>query len=179
MAKILRCFLSAVTLLLAGYHVFVPSLVSSAAHTLQTASLEQSSDPFLKGWLKQDVAYIASEAEKAAYQNLASDADRYLFIERFWQQRDPSNGTAQNEFRDQHYWRINYANERFGGPERGWKTDRGRIYITWGPPDQIEAHPSGEGRSGPFEIWRYRAGTNSTSERILEFTGVDYKLREK
>jgi len=130
---------------------------SSVAHTaLQTAPLEQSSDLFLKGWLRQDVAYLASDAEKAAYLSLATDAERYAFIERFWQQRDPSPGTTKNEFRDQHYWRIAYANERFRAAEAGWKTDRGRIYITLGPPDQIEAHPSGDDKSGPFEIWIYR-----------------------
>jgi len=127
------------------------------------------------------VAYLASDAEKEAYLNLTSDAERYEFIERFWQQRDPSPGTTKNEFRDEHHRRIAYSNERFqaGGP--GWKTDRGRIYITWGPPDQIESHPSGDGRSGPFEIWRYRAGSGSpaSSERTLEFGGADYKLLEK
>lgn len=152
----------------------VPCSVAHAA--LQTMPLDQSSDAFLKKWLRPDVAYLASDAEKAAYLNLTSDAERYEFIERFWQQRDPSPGTTKNEFRDQHYWRIAYANERFRAAEPGWKTDRGRIYITWGPPDQIESHPSGEGRSGPFEIWRYRAGP-SLSERTLEFAGPEYKLQ--
>jgi GWxTD domain-containing protein len=182
MSKTFLRSLSAPTLLLAGYHILMPYPVLHAARTLQTASLEQSSDAFLKGWLRQDVAYLVSDAEKAAYLSLASDPERYEFIERFWQQRDPSPGTTKNEFRDQHYWRIGYANERFRAAEPGWKTDRGRIYITWGPPDLIESHPSGEGKSGPFEIWRYRAGPGS-SERTLEFavleSGTDYKLREK
>jgi GWxTD domain-containing protein len=126
------------------------------------------------------VAYLASDAEKAAYLNLTSDAERYELIQRFWQQRDPSPGTPKNEFRDQHYWRIAYANERFRAAEPGWKTDRGRIYITLGPPDQIESHPSGDGKSVPFEIWRYRAGSGfpATSERTMEFAGPEYKLRE-
>ncbi len=158
-----------------------PSLVACAVLTLQAAPLEQSSDALLKKWLKQDVAYPASEAEKTAYLNLASDPERYEFIERFWQQRDPSSGTTKNEFRDEHYRRLAYANERFRAAEPGWKTDRGRIYITWGPPDQIESHPSGDGGSGPYEIWIYRAGSgpNAGSERTLEFAGTDYKLRER
>ncbi len=182
MSKTFLRSLSASTLLLAGYQILMPSPVSHATRTLQTASLEQSSDAFLKRWFRQDVVYLASDAEKAAYMNLTTDLERYQFIERFWQQRDPSPGTIVNEFRDQHYRRVAYVNEQYRAAEPGWRTDRGRIYITWGPPDQIEAHPSGEGKSGPFEIWRYRAGPGS-SERTLEFvvleSGTDYKLREK
>ena len=157
----------------------MPSLVAYAGLTPQAAPLEQSSDNFLKGWLRQDVAYLASEAEKTAYLNLASDPERYEFIERFWQQRDPSPGTTKNEFRDEHYRRLAYANERFRAAEPGWKTDRGRIYITWRPPDQIDSHPSGDGGSGPYEIWIYRSGSglSETTERTLEFAGPDYKLQ--
>ena len=177
MSKTFLCVWPTNTLLLVGCLV-MPQAVGYGAPYPQTAPLEQSSDAFLKGWLRQDVAYLASDAEKAAYLNLTSDSQRYEFIERFWQQRDPSPGTTKNEFRDQHYWRINYANERFRAAEPGWKTDRGRIYITLGPPDQIESHPSGEGKSGPFEIWRYRAGPG-LSERTLEFAGPDYKLQSR
>jgi GWxTD domain-containing protein len=178
MSKTLRRAWSTASLLFVGC-LIIPFSVAHAV--LQTVPLDQSSDIFLKGWLRQDVAYLASDAEKAAYLNLTSDAERYEFIERFWQQRDPSPGTTKNEFRDEHYRRVAYANARFPAAEPGWKTDRGRIYITWGPPDLIEAHPSGNGRSGPFEIWRYRAGSgpNVTSERTLEFGGTDYKLRER
>jgi GWxTD domain-containing protein len=180
MAKTSRWVLRMASLFFVGCLIMLSSVVF-ATLALQTAPLEQSSDAFLKGWLRQDVAYLASDAEKAAYLNLTSDADRYEFIERFWRQRDPSPGTTKNEFRDEYYRRIAYSNERFhaGGP--GWKTDRGRIYITWGPPDQIESHPSGDDKSGPFEIWIYRAGSgpNATSERTLEFGGTDYKLRER
>jgi GWxTD domain-containing protein len=160
--------------------LFVGCLIMPTAFAqvaLQSVVLEQSSDAFLKKWLNQDVAYITSEAEKAAYLSLTGDA-RYEFIERFWQQRDPSPGTIENEFRDEHYRRIAYANARFSTADPGWKTDRGRIYITWGPPDQIEAHPSGDSRSGPFEIWKYRtrSDSNAEPERTLEFFGTEYKL---
>ena len=174
-------FLSVSTFLVISQMLITLPIPALAANLPQGKTLEESSDTFLKAWLWQDVAYLASDAEKTAYLNLASDPERYAFIERFWQQRDPSPGTTENEFRDQHYWRINYANERFGGTEQGWKSDRGRIYITWGPPDQIESHPSGEGRSGPFEIWIYRerADRSTPPERRLEFGGADYELRER
>jgi GWxTD domain-containing protein len=144
-------------------------------------TLEQTSDQFLKKWLDQDVVYIIASDEKAAFKRLTTDVERYKFIEQFWLRRDPSPNTSKNETRDEHYRRIAYANGRYSAAQPGWRTDRGRIYITLGPPDQIEAHPSGDGRSGPFEIWRYQAGSGSpaTSERTLEFAGPDYKLREK
>jgi len=182
MSKLFRRSLPTASLLLAGCLILImPSRGSCATPTLQAVPLEQSSDAFLKAWLRQDVVYLASDPEKAAYLNLISDPERYQFIERFWQQRDPSSGTTRNEFRDEHYRRIAYSNERFRAVEAGWKTDRGRIYITWGPPDQIESHPSGDGTSGPFEVWIYRAGSDRTTtpERTLEFGGTDYRLRER
>ena len=114
---------------------------------------------------------------------MTTDEERYQFIEQFWLRRDPSPDTVENEFRDEHYRRIAYSNERFASGKPGWKTDRGRIYITWGPPDQIESHPSGgsylrppeEGggttSTFPFETWRYRylEGEGLGNEVIIEF----------
>jgi GWxTD domain-containing protein len=144
---------------------------------------QETSDQFLKKWLEQDVLYIITDEEKAAFKRLTTDDERYQFIEQFWLRRDPSPDTVENEFRDEHYRRIAYANERFASGKPGWKTDRGRIYITWGPPDQIESHPSGgsylrppeEGggttSTFPFETWRYRylEGPDLGNEVIIEF----------
>ncbi len=165
-------FLSTVSLILAAV-----SLVLSQDPTNRPSP----SDPFLKKWLTQDVVYIISDAERASYLGLKDDKQRYEFIEQFWKQRDPSPGTVTNQFRDEHYRRITYSNELFASKEPGWKTDRGRIYIVLGPPDQIEAHPSAQGNQTPFQIWRYRADSalNPGPERILEFTGPEYKLRER
>jgi GWxTD domain-containing protein len=144
---------------------------------------QETSDQFLKKWLHQDVDYIITDEEKAAFKRLTTDDERYQFIEQFWLRRDPSPDTIENETRDEHYRRIAYANERFASGKPGWKTDRGRIYITWGPPDQIESHPSGgsylrpqeEGggttSTFPFETWRYRylEGQGLGNEVIIEF----------
>jgi GWxTD domain-containing protein len=144
---------------------------------------DETSDKYLKKWLDQDVSYIITDEERAAFKRLTTDDERYQFIEQFWLRRDPSPDTLENEFRDEHYRRIAYANERFASGFPGWKADRGRIYITWGPPDQIESHPSGgsyerpieEGggqtSTFPFETWRYRylAGESLGNEVILEF----------
>ena len=121
-----------------------------------------------KKWLTTDVPYIITGAEKKAFQALQTDEERENFIENFWRRRDPNPDTEENEFREQYYERIAYANEHFTSGIPGWKTDRGRIYIAWGKPDEIETHPSGgaydrpsyEGGGStttyPFEIWWYR-----------------------
>ena len=131
-------------------------------------------------WLDEDVVYIIADEERAAFQRLTTDEERGKFIEQFWLRRDPTPGTAKNEFKEEHYRRIAYANERFAARDKeGWKTDRGRIYIQRGPPDEIEAHPSGGVNTPPFEIWSYRhveAGDNlSIQFRDRSRTG-DYEL---
>jgi GWxTD domain-containing protein len=89
-------------------------------------------------WLDQDARYIIEDPERSAYKMLKSDEERDNFIEYFWQRRDPTPDTIENEFKDEHYRRIVYANQRFSGRVPGWKTDRGRFYIRYGPPDSIE-----------------------------------------
>ncbi|HBE81813.1 MAG TPA: GWxTD domain-containing protein, partial [Blastocatellia bacterium] len=121
-----------------------------------------------KRWLSEDVAYIITKEERRAFMALQTDEERENFIENFWRRRDPNPDTEENEFREEYYERIAYANERFTSGIPGWRTDRGRIYIAWGKPDSIESHPAGgsyerpsyEGGGStstyPFEIWFYR-----------------------
>lgn len=121
-----------------------------------------------KKWLENDVAYIITEQEKKAFRALATDEERENFIENFWRRRDPNPDTEENEYREEYYERIAYANEHFTSGIPGWKTDRGRIYITFGKPDSIESRPAGgmyerpswEGGGStstyPFEVWFYR-----------------------
>lgn len=101
-------------------------------------------------WLNEDVVYITTPEERAAFERLHTDEERNHFIEQFWLRRDPTPGTVENEFKEEHYRRIAWANERFEDNVAGWRTDRGRIYITSGPPDEIETHPAEE-----REIWLY------------------------
>jgi GWxTD domain-containing protein len=127
-------------------------------------------------WLQQDAAYIITPRERAEFLRLHTDEERAAFIKEFWLRRDPTPGTPRNEFREEHYRRIAYANEHFWGRVPGWKTDRGRIYIVNGPPDQIEPHPKGgPGKAFPFELWRYQR-----SHLVMEFDDVqssgDYRL---
>ena len=136
--------------------------------------------PYRK-WLNEDVAYIISDEERTAFKRLQTDDERESFIENFWMRRDPTPDTVENEFKEEHYRRIAYANENFASGIPGWKTDRGRIYITYGPSDEKETHPSGgsyerppeEGggqtSTFPFEQWRYRYIENVGSDIIIEF----------
>lgn len=121
-----------------------------------------------KTWLDQEVTYIISDQERKAFLSLSNDEERDSFIEAFWQRRNPNPDSPDNEFREEHYRRIQYANDHFAAGKPGWKTDRGHIYISFGKPDDIESHPSGgtymrpqdEGggttSTFPFEIWHYR-----------------------
>jgi len=122
--------------------------------------------PYQK-WLDEDVAYIVQPAERAAFLRLTTNEERERFIEQFWLRRDPTPATVENERKEEHYRRIAYANERFGDSVDGWKTKRGRFYILFGPPDEIETHP------GKKESWRYwkleGVGENITVE--FDLTG--------
>jgi GWxTD domain-containing protein len=118
-------------------------------------------------WLN-DVIYIITKEERDAFLRLSTNEEREQFIESFWDRRNPDPESETNSFKDEYYRRIAYANEHFSSGIPGWKTDRGHIYILWGPPDEIEAHPTGgtydrtmqEGGGStttyPWEKWRYR-----------------------
>ena len=121
-----------------------------------------------KDWLEKDVTYVITDEERKAFKKLATDDERERFIEEFWRRRDPDPDTDENEFKEEYYERIAYANEHFASGMPGWKSDRGRIWIMYGKPDERETHPSGgnyerpsyEGGGNtstyPFETWFYR-----------------------
>ena len=145
-----------------------------------------------KKWLEQEVPYIISDEERAAFLQMQTNEEREQFIEAFWQRRDPTPDTVENEFKEEHYRRIAYANERFASGIPGWKTDRGRIYIIWGPADNIESHPTGgtydrpENEGGgttetyPFEQWNYHylegIGSNITIEFVDPSSTGEYHM---
>jgi GWxTD domain-containing protein len=134
-----------------------------------------------KKWLNEDVVYIITDEEKQAFKRLKTDEERQQFVEQFWLRRDPTPDTEENEFKEEHYRRIAYANDHYASGIPGWKTDRGRIYIAYGPADEIESHPSGgsyqrpyeegggETSTYPFETWRYRYIDGIGTNIIIEF----------
>jgi GWxTD domain-containing protein len=142
------------------------SLLLSVAKSGSTAKSDLSR-PY-RAWLDEDVRWIITDQERAGFQKLSTDAQRDQFVMAFWTRRDPTPGTPENEFKEEHYRRLAYANQHFAATIPGWKTDRGRVYIVYGPPDQIESHPSRAvreellptkdvtGSANPYEVWHYR-----------------------
>ena len=140
---------------MSAWHV-IPDLGSRAKQT--SASIE---NPWQK-WLNEDVVYVISEPEREAFERLTTDEERQQFAEQFWGRRDPTPGTPENEFKEEHYRRISFANQHFsleGAGQQtgkaGWQTARGRIYIQFGPPDEIDSHPNGDAKGPGFEDWLY------------------------
>lgn len=134
-----------------------------------------------KHWLSDEVPYIITDEEKSAFKKFSTDDEKESFIETFWERRNPNPGSPENEFKEEYYRRIAYANEHYASGIPGWKTDRGRIYIMYGPADEIDSHPSGgtyerppeegggETATYPFETWRYRYIDGIGTNIILEF----------
>jgi GWxTD domain-containing protein len=147
----------------------------------QEKKLQKELETPYKKWLNEDVGYIISDEEKQAWKRLATDDERQQFIEQFWLRRDPTPDTEENEFKEEHYRRIAYANEHYASGIPGWKTDRGMIYIKYGPADEIEDHSSGgtyerpmeegggETSTYPFQQWRYRYLEGIGTNVIIEF----------
>ena len=104
-----------------------------------------------KKWLNEDVVYIITDEEKQAFKRLKTDEERQQFVEQFWLRRDPTPDTEENEYKEEHYRRIAYANDHYASGIPGWKTDRGMIYIKYGPPDEIDSHPSGGTYNRPMK----------------------------
>src|SRR5713226_6505783 len=143
-------------------------------------SLKELEGPY-KQWLSEDVIYIISPEERSAFLQLATNEEREQFIEQFWLRRSGNPDLPDNDFKEEHYRRIAYANEHYASGIPGWKTDRGHMYIVWGPPDEIETHPTGgtydrpmeEGGGStstyPWETWRWRYLEGIGENIILEF----------
>jgi len=144
-------------------------------------ALRQELSKTYRKWLDEDVRWIITDEEKSAFMQLSNDEERDQFIEAFWQRRDPTPDTEENEFKEEHYRRIAYANEHYAAGIPGWKSDRGRTYIVFGPADEIDSHPSGgsyerpmdegggETSTFPFETWRYRYLEGIGQEVMIEF----------
>ena len=146
-------------------------------------------------WLDEDVRWIISAPERADFLNLSSDERREKFIVDFWEKRNPVPGSPENKFKQEHFRRIAYANAHFalsdikGKSSPGWKTDRGRIYILYGPPDSIDNHAGGgyqlasgvKAATDPFELWYYKSikgiGQDVTAGFVDKCRCGDYQQR--
>ena len=169
-------FVTTAGLALAAWHAQPVEKTSASAQQQMDSA---STSPFQK-WLNEDVVYIITDQERTAFQKLTTDDEREMAIRQFWERRNPTPGAAVNQFREEHYRRIAYANSRYAANTAGWKTDRGRIYIQFGPPDEIESRPSGSAAKPPSEAWLYQYLDGVGKDAIFKFvdqgqTG-DYKL---
>jgi GWxTD domain-containing protein len=169
--------MSIAAVMLAGWQA-APAHRSADAAQKQT---ERAVTPYVK-WLNEDVVYIIDDKERAAFEKLTTDEERNKFIEQFWLRR-VTPGSSPEKVKEEHYRRIAYANEHFRAPSgrSGWKTDRGHMYILYGPPDELESHPkAGAQTSYPFEAWKYRHVEGIGDDLFFKFidpTGTgDYRL---
>ena len=147
----------------------------------QAKKLRQELGKTYKKWLDEDVRWIISDQERQAFLQLSNDEERDNFIDQFWARRNPMPDSPTNDFKEEHYRRIAYANEHYSAGVPGWRSDRGRMYIMYGPPDEINAHPTGgtyqqtqdEGGNTtttyPYEVWRYRHLEGVGQEIEIEF----------
>ncbi|MBL8192142.1 MAG: GWxTD domain-containing protein, partial [Acidobacteria bacterium] len=170
-----------VTLLVSSLSVFAQEDKKKQDKDKQKRAAEEKLKSVYKKWVNEDVLWIITDEERKTFNSLKTDDERENFIEQFWLRRDPDPDTDANEYREEYYQRIAYANEHFTSGIPGWKTDRGRIYIMFGPPHQKESHPSGgsydrpiwEGGGStstyPFEIWWYRYIEGVGSDVEIEF----------
>jgi GWxTD domain-containing protein len=162
------------TIVVAG--ALVAWQASGSAQNQQAPATAPKVSPYTK-WLTEDVVYIIDDRERATFLSLRTDAERKDFIEKFWLRRDPTPGTPENEFKEEHYRRIAFANNHYASRTLfGWKTDRGRMYILFGPPEEIEFHTDGRPASGadpgidyPYEQWHYQHIKNVGDNVMMEF----------
>src|ERR1700741_60945 len=157
-----------------------PQKLDKAQKRKLKKTLKELDTPY-KQWLNEDVVYIISPEERQSFLQLETNEEREQFIEQFWLRRSTNPDLPDNDFKEEHYRRIAYANEHFASGIPGWKTDRGRMYIMWGPADEIESHPTGgtydrpmeEGGGStttyPWETWRYRYMEGIGENIIWEF----------
>jgi TonB family protein len=166
--------------------VAAPTLFASAAQESAAMRLPELGEaapmaPQYRLWLTQDVSWIISPEERAAYLKLSNDEERNQFIQQFWDRRDRMAG--HGGAREEHYSRIAYSNEHFASVRPGWTTDRGHIYIVLGKPDSIDSHPSGDSTVGslPYEVWHYGHVEGMGDNIDLTFVEVgadgDYRLK--
>lgn len=169
---------------LAAIFLTSPAALSQSDHNSMPAFVHAPASylsPEYQRWLDEDVRWIITPQERTEFLGLTTKVDRDHFIEMFWLRRDPTPGTPKNEYKEEHYRRIAYANVHFASRNSGWSTDRGRTYILLGPPDSIQTYLE-SGFSKAMEIWHYHAVPGDRSETDLKFVDScscgDYQLQE-
>src|SRR3989441_108679 len=154
--------------------VVVLSMVFILAEVVVPVRANEKLPVRYRKWLEEEVVYIITKEEKDVFLRLTQDEDRDKFIQRFWDIRNLLPGSPSNEYREGHYRRLAYTDQHFGNEAGlGWRTDRGRVYITLGPPEQKAVY-YGFGNLRPMEIWFY----SGTSPALPPFFYVVFYQRE-
>ncbi|MFQ5744352.1 MAG: GWxTD domain-containing protein [Acidobacteriota bacterium] len=136
---------------------------------------EAELDEALERWPKEFVSYLITDQELQLYQSLEDREQRLRFIDRFWELRDPTPGTQRNEYREEHLRRFAFATRMYAAGKPGWATDRGRIYIILGPPNQLQRNPTGRGpMERASEVWTYNGVDNPRLDASLDLAFVDF-----
>jgi GWxTD domain-containing protein len=155
-------------------HTFSGPSAHSGAKTEDQIQSNPTRQKLYEKWPDEDARWIITDNEQSEYLKLKTDRQRDAFIEAFWERRNPEPGSSENWFKEEHYRRIAYANIHFAAAAPGWKTDRGHIYIVYGPPDAIDFTSDG---SRPSQTWRYRS--ESRAFHFVDSCGCgDYELVE-
>lgn len=138
-----------------GPRIYFTLFVLLAVCSVSLSSIHaKSQDPYQQ-WLNEDVRWIISNQERAEFLKLSTDQQRDEFVVAFWNHHNPA-GTSENSFKAEHYRRLAYTNQHFAAGLPGWETDRGRIYIVYGPPDSIErSNDKASNSDYPYQIWHY------------------------
>ncbi|MGH9735216.1 MAG: TonB family protein [Candidatus Acidiferrales bacterium] len=154
-----------------------PPAVLHRAVTLAQNEQKSAAQSKYEKWLNEDVTYIITPQERAAFARLKTDAERDKFIDQFWEHRNPHPGSAVNAYKEHYYRSTAYANQHFsfdGNP--GWRTDRGHVLIVYGPPDEIDSHKT----PYAYEEWRYKQIDEKSDNVTFKFVDRsghgDYKL---
>ncbi|MFH1965962.1 MAG: GWxTD domain-containing protein [Acidobacteriota bacterium] len=174
------------------FFILEPGLLAQRDREQEERLRQEESVDYYGKWLNEDIKYIISDEERSVFNSLTTPEEKEQFIEQFWFRRDPDPRSAENEFKIEHYRRIAYSNEKFTSGDPGWMTDRGKVYITWGPPANIMTRPTGgfyvrpieEGGGTttvyPYEKWTYHfiegLGPNVEMEFVDPTESGEYKL---
>jgi GWxTD domain-containing protein len=185
-SKLAASTLLAVVFVATGLCVGTAARAASQQGAVSGISSQGSLTKYQK-WLDEDVVWIIDRRERSAFLRLKADEEKDKFMEDFWERRNPTPGSAENPAKKEHYRRIEYANAYFTEAiTPGWKTDRGRIYIVYGPPDQIDSfpRPGGQFSPKPNDHWIYKSiDEHGVTRKNVGMTFVDecscgkYKLR--
>ena len=149
-----------------------------------TTASDRQNQTVYQRWLDEDIRWIVTPEERDAFIKLSKDEERDRFVEQFWLRRDPTPATAENEFKEEHYRRMAYANLHFAASVPGWRTDRGRSYIVNGPPSAVKMQSSrdDEGSIRPTLLWHYHSLAEPGKDFDLRFVDVctcgDYRLEK-